>query len=101
MKKEEFDEKIEKAAAKVEDKIEQSAARFDSAVTRAAHTRLGKIMISLINIIVTIALLVGGSVLMYYGHLAWAIVCFVCGGLALIWRVIEAIVFASDKQRRK
>ena len=108
MKKQEFEEKIERtiedatahmeeridrAMTKVEQKIEAAADRFDKSVNRTAETKTGKRIIFFVNLLIAVALFIGGFVLLHYQYTIWAIVCFSVGGLDVLFRLIEAIIF--------
>lgn len=108
MKKQEFEEKIERtiedaaahmekridrAMTKAEQKIEAAADRFDKSVNRAAETKTGKRVIFFVNLLIAVALFIGGFVLLHYQYTIWAIVCFSVGGLDVLFRIIEAIIF--------
>ena len=108
MKKQEFEEKIERtiedaaahmeeridrAMTKTEQKIEAAADRFDKSVNRAAETKTGKRIIFFVNLLIAVALFIGGFVLLHYQYTVWAIVCFSVGGLDVLFRIIEAIIF--------
>lgn len=108
MKKQEFEEKIERtiegaaahmeeridrAMTKAEQKIEAAADRFDKSVNRAAETKTGKRIIFFVNLLIAVALFIGGFVLLHYQYTVWAIVCFSVGGLDVLFRIIEAIIF--------
>lgn len=108
MKKQEFEEKIERtiegaaahmeeridrAMTKAEQKIEAAADRFDKSVNRAAETKTGKRIIFFVNLLIAVALFIGGFVLLHYQYTIWAIVCFSVGGLDVLFRLIEAIIF--------
>lgn len=108
MKKQEFEEKIERtiegatahmeeridrAMTKAEQKIEEAADRFDKSVNRAAETKTGKRIIFFVNLLIAIALFIGGFILLHYQYTIWAIVCFSVGGLDVLFRIIEAIIF--------
>ena len=108
MNKQEFEEKIErtiedaaahmeepidKAMVKAEQKIETAADRFDKSVNRAAKSKAGKRIIFFVNLLIAVALFISGFVLLHYQYTIWAIVCFSVGGLDVLFRLIEAIIF--------
>ena len=108
MNKQEFEEKIErtiedaaahmeepidKAMVKAEQKIETAADRFDKSVNRAAKTKTGKRIIFFVNLLIAVALFISGFVLLHYQYTIWAIVCCSVGGLDVLFRLIEAIIF--------
>lgn len=88
-----MEERIDKAMTKAEEKIEAVADRFDKSVNRAAETKVGKRIIFFINLLIAVALFIGGFVLLHYQYTVWAIVCFSVGGLDVLFRIIEAIIF--------
>lgn len=89
MKKKEFEE----LANSFEEKVESVAKKIDISVTKKAESKLGKIIIKIINLIMIVLFLVGGIFLLKYGHLAWAIVCLILAGLSIIWQILEVIIF--------
>lgn len=108
MKKQEFEEKIERtiedaaahmekridrAMTKAEQKIEAATDRFDKSVNRAAETKTGKRIIFFVNLLIAVMLFIGGFVLLHYQYTVGAIVCFSVGGLDVLFRLIEAIIF--------
>ena len=88
-----MEEPIDKAMVKPEQKIETAADRFDKSVNRAAKTKTGKRIIFFVNLLIAFALFIGGFVLLHYQYTNWAIVCFSVGGLDVLFRLIEAIIF--------
>ena len=88
-----MEEHIDKAMTKAEQKIEAAADRFDKSVNRAAETKTGKQIIFFVNLLIAVALFIGGFVLLHYQYTIWAIVCFSVGGLDVLFRLIEAIIF--------
>lgn len=74
-----MEERIDKAMVKAEQKIEMATARFDKSVSRAAKTKTGK-RIFFVNLLIAVALFIGGFVLLHYQYTIWAIVCFSVGG---------------------
>ncbi len=108
MNKQEFEEKIErtienaashmedridKAMTKAEQKIEAAADRFDKSVNRAAGTKTGKRIIFFVNLLIAVALFIGGFILLHYQYTIWAVVFFSVGGLDVLFRIMEAIIF--------
>lgn len=88
-----MEERIDMAMTKAEQKIEEAADRFDKSVNRAAETKTGKRIIFFVNLLIAVALFIGGFVLLHYQYTIWAIVCFSVGGLDVLFRLIEAIIF--------
>ena len=88
-----MEERIDKAMVKAEQKIEMATDRFDKSVNRAAKTKTGKRIIFFVNLLIAVALFIGGFVLLHYQYTIWAIVCFSVGGLDVLFRLIEAIIF--------
>lgn len=88
-----MEERIDRAMTKAEQKIEEAADRFDKSVNRAAETKTGKRIIFFINLLIAVALFIGGFVLLHYQYTVWTIVCFSVGGLDVLFRIIEAIIF--------
>lgn len=108
MNKQEFEEKIErtienaashmedridKAMTKAEQKIEAAADRFDKSVNCAAGTKTGKRIIFFVNLLIAVALFIGGFILLHYQYTIWAVVFFSVGGLDVLFRIMEAIIF--------
>lgn len=88
-----MEERIDKAITKAEQKIEAAANRFDKSVNRAAKTKTGKRIIFFVNLLIAFALSIVGFVLLHYQYTIWAIVCFSVGGLDVLCRLIEAVIF--------
>lgn len=93
MKKQDFEDKIERAAAKFEEKVEAAADRFDKSVNHAAKTKAGKIVLLILKILIAVALIVGGFILLNFGHTVWAIVCFAAAGADVVWQIVETVIF--------
>lgn len=55
-----MEERIDKAMVKAEQKIEMATDRFDKSVNRAAKTKTGKRIIFFVNLLIAVALFIGG-----------------------------------------
>ena len=95
-----FEQRVESVAAKAEKRIEAAADRFDKSVERATGTRAGKIAVFCINVVIAIALIMGGFFLLHYEHIIWANVGFIAADLDIVWRILEIIIF-RDKGKPK
>lgn len=88
-----MEERIDKAMVKAEQKIERATDRFVKSANRAAETKTGKRIIFFVNLLIAVALFIVGFVLLHYQYTIWAFVCFSVGGLDVLFRLIEAIIF--------
>ena len=88
-----MEERIDKAMVKAEQKIEMATDRFDKSVNRAAKTKTGKRIIFFVNLLIAVALFIGGFILLNYQYTIWAIFCFCVGGLDVLFRIKEAFNF--------
>lgn len=57
-----MEERIDRAMTKAEQKIEEAASRFDKSGNRAAETKTGKRIIFFVNLLIAVALFIGGFV---------------------------------------